>query len=225
MPLTIAVDGPVGAGKSTISDAVADSLGILHLDTGAMYRAFALGVIKNGVRPGDEDDIIRLIDSNTIRIDVQYSDNRQVTLLDGENVNDRIRTQEIGEAASIVSSYPSVRSEMVRLQQGLARKCPMLLDGRDIGTVVLPDATVKIYLTASDEVRAQRRMSQLQNTDGQMTFEQVLSEVRARDERDMNRKTDPLRRAEDAILVDSTELSFDQTVQMILDIVREHADS
>ncbi|MBQ7184063.1 MAG: (d)CMP kinase [Clostridia bacterium] len=221
MPLTIAIDGPVGAGKSTISDAVAKSLNILHLDTGAMYRAVGLGVLDLNTDPEDEEKVVSLLTDGKIIVDVKYEDGQQVTLLNGVSVNDRIRTQEAGGAASTVSRYPGVRRAMVRLQQALAEKCPMLLDGRDIGTVVLPNATAKIYLTASVKIRAGRRMEQLREKGDMTPFEDILREVEARDWQDTHRETDPLRQAEDAVLVDSGSLSFEETVESILKIVRE----
>ena len=221
MPLTIAIDGPVGAGKSSISDAVAKSLNILHLDTGAMYRAVGLGALDAGADPGDRDAVVALLTGGKIDVDVLYEDGRQVTLLNGVSVNDRIRTQEAGGAASSVSRYPEVRREMVRLQQALAEKTPMLLDGRDIGTVVLPCATAKIYLTASTEIRARRRMDQLREKGDMTPYEDILREVAARDWQDTHRETDPLRQADDAVLVDSGSLTFDETVARILEIVRE----
>ena len=220
MPLTIAIDGPVGAGKSTISDVVAKRLGILHLDTGAMYRAVGLCVIEKGVDLQDEEAVSRLCESGKALVDVKYEDGAQRTLLNGRDVTGLIRTQEVGQAASAVSRYPAVRKILVRRQQEIAKSQSMLLDGRDIGTVVLKDATVKIYLTASAEARAQRRMLQLQEKGDTTPFETILAEVNARDYQDMHRETDPLRKAEDAILVDSSDLSFDETVDAILALVK-----
>lgn len=221
MPLTIAIDGPVGAGKSSISDAVAKSLNILHLDTGAMYRAVGLGVLDAGADPGDRDAVVALLTGGKIDVDVRYEDGKQVTKLGGVSVNDRIRTQEAGGAASAVSRYPEVRREMVRLQQALAEKTPMLLDGRDIGTVVLLHATAKIFLTAPVEIRAKRRMDQLREKGDMTPYEDILKEVAARDWQDTHRETDPLKQADDAVLVDSGSLTFDETVARILEIVRE----
>ncbi len=220
MPLTIALDGPVGAGKSTVSDEVAKRLNILHLDTGAMYRAVGLAALDHGVSPEDEEAVVSLLQSGGIDIDVRYEDGAQVTLLNGENVNARIRTQEAGSAASAVSRYPEVRRAMVRLQQQLASRSPMLLDGRDIGTVVLPDATVKIYLTTSVEIRARRRMLQLREKGDMTPYETILKEVESRDWQDTHRQADPLRKAEDAVVVDSGDMTFEETVCAILDIVR-----
>ena len=219
-PLSIAMDGPVGAGKSTIADAVAQKLNILHLDTGAMYRAVGLAVKDLGGDIYNEEEVCSLLE-NKIRISVAYENGTQKTLVCGEDVSHRIRTQEAGTGASAVSRYAGVRKAMVALQQEIAKTQPILMDGRDIGTVVLPDATVKIYLTASDEVRATRRMNQLREKGDNTPFETILEEVRARDHQDMNRAVTPLRKADDAILVDSSDFTFEETVQHIIDLVEE----
>ena len=219
MPLTIAIDGPVGAGKSTISDEVANRLGILHLDTGAMYRAVGLAATGAGIDPADEKAVSALCEKGGAQVDIRYENGKQITLLNGEDVSSRIHTQEAGGAASAVSRYPAVRTMLVRRQQEMAKEQPMLLDGRDIGTVVLPHATVKIYLTASPEARARRRMDQLREKGDQTPFETILKEVNARDYQDMNRALTPLRQAEDAILLDSSDLNFEETVSAILALV------
>ncbi len=219
MPLTIAIDGPVGAGKSTISDAVAQRLGILHLDTGAMYRAVGLCALEAGIDPRDEEAVCRLCQDGGAQVDVKYENGAQITLLCGRDVTGLIRTQEVGQAASAVSRYLPVRKMLVKRQQELALAQPMLLDGRDIGTVVLPNATVKIYLTAKAEARATRRMLQLREKGDETPFEEILAEVNARDYQDTHREADPLRQAEDAVLVDSSDLSFDETVEAILSLV------
>lgn len=219
MPLTIAIDGPVGAGKSTISDEVAKRLGILHLDTGAMYRAFGLCAMEAGLDLNDEASVSALCGKEEAQVSVQYENGTQKTLLNGRDVSGLIRTQEVGQATSTVSKYREVRHIMVRRQQEMAKEQAMLLDGRDIGTVVLPNATVKIYLTATPEARAQRRMLQLREKGDETPFEEILQEVNARDYQDMHREVTPLRRAEDAVLVDSSDLTFEQTVQAILSLV------
>ena len=219
MPLTIAIDGPVGAGKSTISDAVAQRLGILHLDTGAMYRAVGLAALEKGIDPMDEEKVFQLCRDGGAEVSVAYVNGLQVTFLNGRDVSTQIRTQEAGGAASAVSRYVPVRTMLVKRQQEMAMEQPMLLDGRDIGTVVLPNATAKIFLTASAEVRATRRMLQLREKGDQTPFEEILAEVNARDLQDTTRKLTPLRQAEDAVLVDASHLTFEETVQTILSIV------
>ncbi len=217
MSLNIAIDGPVGAGKSSVADAVAKKLNILHLDTGAMYRALGLTALKRGTDPGDEKAVITLCE--TVRITVRHADGGQRTLVDGEDVTDLIRTPEVSMAASAVSRYAPVRKKMVSLQQELARLTDMVLDGRDICTTVLPDATAKIFLTASPEERARRRWKEMAEKGQQASYEEVLRDLKKRDEQDMNRPVEPLRRAKDAELVDTTDLSFDESVDAILEIV------
>ena len=219
MPMNIAIDGPVGAGKSSIADQVAEKLDILHLDTGAMYRTVGLHAIRTGTDMGDEAAMAALVE--TIDVQVRYENGAQRTLLFGEDVTDLIRTGEVSAAASAVSRWGAVRRRMVRAQQEMAAKADMLIDGRDIGTVVLKDSPCKIFLTASAEERARRRYEQ-QIAKGDMTpYEQVLRELNARDEQDMNRKTDPLRQAEDAVLVDSTKMTIDEVVDAIVKIVED----
>ena len=219
MPLNLAMDGPVGAGKSTIAAAVAQRLGILHLDTGAMYRAVGLTALRRGVDLSDEQAVSELC--GQLRMDVSHESDGQHTLVDGEDVTAHLRTQEVSMAASTVAKYAGVRRAMVAIQQQLAAEKPMLLDGRDIGTRVLPNATVKIFLTASAEERARRRYEELQRKGSTDTYEQVLVDLRRRDDQDTHRAVDPLRAAEDAVIVDTTELTFDQVVEEILRIVKE----
>ncbi|MBR3098666.1 MAG: (d)CMP kinase [Clostridia bacterium] len=221
MSLNIAIDGPVGAGKSSISDAVAARLGILHLDTGAMYRALGLTALRRGIDVGDEKKITELCEA--LQFGVKYGQNGQRTLVEGEDVTGLIRTPEVSMAASTVSRYADVRRRMVRLQQELAAQTDMVLDGRDICTTVLPNATAKIYLTASAEERARRRYKEMAEKGMPDTYEQVLEDLKKRDEQDMNRPVEPLRKAEDAVEVDSTGLSFDETVETILRIVEAKA--
>ena len=220
MPINIAMDGPVGAGKSTIADKVSQKLGILHLDTGAMYRACAIGVLRAGLNPQNEEEASECCES--LQIDVGYEEGAQRTLLCGDDVTSELRTPEVSAAASAVAKWPRVRQKMVRAQQELARHRDMLIDGRDIGTRVLPDAPVKIYLTASSEERARRRWLQLQEQGQFLPFEQVLSELIARDRQDMGRKVDPLRVAEDAVVVDSTNMTQEETVERIIEIVEAY---
>ena len=219
MRLNIAIDGPVSAGKSSVSDAVAKRLGILHLDTGAMYRALGLAALEAGIDPGDEEAIIALC--RKLKVSVSHEADGQHTFVEGRDVTGMIRTPEVSMAASTVSRYAEVRKEMVRIQQQLAAETDMLVDGRDICTTVLPNATAKIFLTASPEERARRRWLEMQAKGQTETYEQVLEELKKRDEQDMNRPVEPLRQAEDAVLLDSTHLSFEQVVDRVLEIVEE----
>ena len=219
MPMNIAIDGPVGAGKSSIADQVAQRLNILHLDTGAMYRAFGLHALRSGVDLTSETALSALAED--VDVQVKYESGAQRTLLFGEDVSELIRTGEVSAAASAVSKWPAVRRRMVRAQQEMARTADMLIDGRDIGTVVLRDSPCKIFLTAAAEERARRRYLQQLAKGDSTPYEQVLRELNARDEQDMNRKTDPLRRAEDAVLVDSTNMTQEETVEAIVRIVED----
>ena len=219
MRLNIGIDGPVGAGKSSVADAVAERLGILHLDTGAMYRALGLTALRRGMDVQDEEKIVRLC--RELKISVAHREDGQHTFVEGEDVTGMIRTPEVSMAASTVSRYAEVRKEMVRIQQRLAAETDMVLDGRDICTTVLPEATAKIYLTASAEERARRRYLEMQEKGQTDSYEQVLEDLKKRDYQDMNRPVEPLRQAPDAVLVDSTDLDFNGTVEAILKIVEE----
>lgn len=219
MPLNIAMDGPVGAGKSSIAAEVARRLGILHLDTGAMYRAIGLTALRQGVDVADEAAAVAL--SRELDITVRHEADGQHTFVNGEDVTGLIRTPEVSMAASSISKYLGVRQGMVALQQKLAAKTPMLVDGRDICLRVLPNATVKLYLTASAEERARRRWLEMNQKGAPDTYEQVLADLKKRDDQDMNREVDPLRPTEDAVIVDSTEMNFEQVVEHILAIVKE----
>ena len=219
MRLNVGIDGPVSAGKSSVADAVAARLGILHLDTGAMYRALGLTAVRRGIDVQDEEAIVRLC--RELKVSVSHEADGQHTFVEGEDVTGMIRTPEVSMAASTVSRYAEVRKEMVRIQQRLASETDMVLDGRDICTTVLPDATAKIFLTASPEERARRRYLEMREKGMPDSYEQVLEELKKRDDQDMNRPVEPLRQAEDAVLVDSTDLSFDQVVDAIVAIVEE----
>ena len=217
MPINIALDGPVGAGKSTIADAVASRLGILHLDTGAMYRAIGLAALRAGISPSDEDAVTALC--GRVDVGVAHQPDGQHTLLDGEDVTGLIRTEEVSMAASTVAKFAGVRRAMVAVQQRLAATTDMLVDGRDIGLRVLPDAPVKIFLTASPEERARRRWEQLRATGGSESYEQVLEDLKRRDYQDTHREVDPLQAVADAVIVDTTGLSFEESVEKILAVV------
>ena len=217
MPINIALDGPVGAGKSTIADAVASRLGILHLDTGAMYRAIGLAALRAGISPSDENAVTALC--GRVDVGVAHQPDGQHTLLDGEDVTGLIRTEEVSMAASTVAKFAGVRRAMVAVQQRLAATTDMLVDGRDIGLRVLPDAPVKIFLTASPEERARRRWEQLREKGGSESYEQVLEDLKRRDYQDTHREVDPLQAVADAVIVDTTGLSFEESVEKILAVV------
>jgi len=214
MALNIAVDGPAGAGKSSIADEVARRLGILHLDTGAMYRAVGLRCLREGVPVTDEQAVTALC--ARLRVGVEHGEGGQRTLLDGEDVSALIRTPEVSKAASAVAKYAGVRTAMVAAQREMAATTDMLMDGRDIGTRVLPDAPLKVYLTAAPEERARRRYLDLAAENPGITYAEALRDLIRRDEQDMNREVDPLRPAEDSVTVDSTLLSFDEVVEKIV---------
>ena len=218
-PITIAIDGPVGAGKSCIAALVAKRLGILYLDTGAMYRAVGLYMLRNGVDPHDAINVAKR--APLVHVDVRYEEGEQRVLLGGEDVSEAIRNNEVSMAASAVSAVAVVRHLMVSRQQEIARARSLVMDGRDIGTCVLPEATLKVYLTAAPEERARRRCQQLAQKGVDVPLEQVLSELKARDHADMTRAVSPLRQADDAVLIDSTSLTVEQVVDRILALVDE----
>ncbi len=217
--INIAIDGPAGAGKSTIAKKVAAEKNYIYVDTGAMYRAMALYLFRLGVNPDDS----AAISANCVGADItiEYRDGVQVVLLDGENVNSLLRTPEVSDMASRTSVNGDVRNKLMELQQELARRQNVVMDGRDIGTVVLPDAQVKIYLTASVAVRAKRRFLELMEKIGNADLEEIEAQIRERDYRDMNRPIAPLKQAEDAVLVDTSDMTIDEVVAKILSIIDE----
>ena len=217
--INIAIDGPAGAGKSTIAKAVAAKKGYIYVDTGAMYRAMALFILRNGIDPEDAAAISAKCTEADITI--EYRDGAQVVLLGGENVNDYLRTPQVSDMASRTSVNGDVRCKLVELQQQLARRQNVVMDGRDIGTVVLPDAQVKIFLTASVKVRAGRRYKEMIEKGEEADLEAIKAQIKERDERDMNREISPLKQAEDAVLVDTSDMSIDEVVERILGIVEE----
>ena len=214
----IAIDGPAGAGKSTIAKRIARRLGYIYVDTGAMYRAMAYYLIQNQVDAADQEAIAAACQHADISI--CYQDGEQVVLLNGENVNAYLRTEAVGNMASVSSVVPEVRKKLVELQQKLARETDVVMDGRDIGTVVLPDADVKVYLTASVETRAKRRFLELQEKGEPADLAKIAADIEDRDYRDMHRDISPLRQAEDATLVDSSDMTIDQVVERILELCR-----
>lgn len=215
--IVIALDGPSGAGKSSLAKAIAAKLGIVYLDTGALYRTVGLFVRRNDADPKDEAAVKALLPG--LDIDVKIVDGAQQVYLNGECVGDAIRTPEMSMYASAVSALPSVRAFLLDTQRAFAHRSSVIMDGRDIGTVVLPDADVKIFLTASDEVRAERRLKELLEKGQTVTFEEVLSDMRARDLADSTRAAAPLKMADDAKLLDNSMLDFDGTVAAALDII------
>lgn len=215
----IAIDGPAGAGKSTIAKKVAKQLSFIYVDTGAMYRAMALYLFRNGI-PADDTEKIAAACGGA-EISIEYRDGEQVVLLGGENVNPFLRTEEVSAMASKSSTVAQVRTRLVQLQQELAAVQNVVMDGRDIGTVVLPDAQVKIYLTASVEVRARRRFLELQEKGEPAVLETIAADIAERDHRDMTREVSPLKMADDAVLVDTSDMTIDEVTQRILEIVKE----
>ena len=218
MSHNVAIDGPAGAGKSTIAKRIARRLGYIYVDTGAMYRAMAYYLIQNQVDAADQEAIAAACQHADISI--CYQDGEQVVLLNGENVNAYLRTEAVGNMASVSSVVPEVRKKLVELQQKLARETDVVMDGRDIGTVVLPDADVKVYLTASVETRTKRRFLELQEKGEPADLAKIAADIEDRDYRDMHRDISPLRQAEDATLVDSSDMTIDQVVERILELCR-----
>ena len=215
--INIAIDGPAGAGKSTIAKRIAEIMHLTYVDTGAMYRALGLKAVRNGIDPGDAEAVAPILTDTTVTF-IKINGEQHV-VLDGEDVNELIRTEEISHAASVISTLPEVRQKLVDLQREIARSTDTVMDGRDIGTVVLPNTPYKFYVTASAEVRAKRRFIEYQKKGilGDMTYEDVLNEVKARDERDMNREFSPLRPAENAVIIDTSEMSIDEAVDAVIE--------
>ena len=219
--VSIALDGPAGAGKSTMAKAVAKDLGYCYVDTGAIYRTLGYHISLYGIGPRDVDGVTRLIDD--ANIEITYDDQGvQHMILNGTDVTDELRTPQMSDYASKISVMKPVRAYLLDLQRDLARKHNVIMDGRDIGTVVLPNADVKIYLTASAEVRAKRRYEELlQKGEKKQTYEKVLKEIQERDDRDMNRPVAPLKQAGDAVLLDTSELTIEQSVAAIKEIIEK----
>ena len=212
--INIAIDGPAGAGKSTIAKLIASEKGYIYLDTGAMYRALAVYALKNGVDPLDEKSVDKLVVG--VDMDIKYIDGIQHIIVCGEDVTSQIRENHVSKAASDISAHPSVRIKLVELQREFAKTHDVVLDGRDIGTFVLPDTPYKFYLTASAEVRAERRVKDLAERGQTVDFKTVLEEIRQRDYNDSHRQFAPLRQADDAVFIDSSEMSIDEVKDFIL---------
>lgn len=215
----IAIDGPAGAGKSTIARAAASKLNFVYVDTGAMYRAMALHFLREGISPQDEAAISEAV--KTADVTLAYENGVQQVILNGENVSGLIRSEEVGAMASATSVHLSVREKLVELQKGLAARENVIMDGRDIGTCVLPDADLKIYLTASSRVRAERRYLELKGKGQDCSLEEIETDIIKRDHQDMNREHSPLKQAEDAVLLDSSEMSAREVIERILILFEE----
>ena len=218
--ISIAIDGPAGAGKSTMAKYLAKEMGYMYVDTGAIYRTVGLFMTICGISPKDADGVARLIDE--VNVDIAYDeDGSQRMLLNGSDVTDDLRTPEMSDCASKISTLPVVRDYLLEVQRDLAKRYDVIMDGRDIGTVVLPKADVKIYLTASAEVRAKRRLDDLLRTGEKVTFEKVLEDMRQRDHRDMTRPVAPLKQAKDAVLLDTSDFSLEESVAAMKAIIKE----
>ena len=221
MSVAIALDGPAGAGKSSIAKRAAKALGFIYVDTGALYRTIGLAATRKGVEPKPSLEVEKLL--SEITVDLTFNDKgEQIVLLDGEDVSGLIRTPEASMMASKISAVPSVRAYLLDLQRNMAKSHNVIMDGRDIGTVVLPEAKVKIFLTASPEARAQRRYKELCEKGMDVKYEDILNDVITRDYNDTHRETAPLRPAEDSVMVDTTELDFEQSVEKIISVIKEN---
>ncbi len=213
---SIAIDGPAGAGKSTIAKAISEQLSFIYVDTGAMYRAMALYVLRKNISPDNIEEIALVY--NEVDISLDYINNEQQIYLNGENVSNIIRSEEVGNAASTISKHLIIREKMVELQQNIAANTNVVMDGRDIGTVVLPNADLKIYLTASAEERAKRRYLDLKIRGIDGDIEEIKADIISRDKQDMTRENSPLKEADDAIKIDSSEMSIEEVVGEILSL-------
>ena len=223
MSMNIAVDGPAGAGKSTIAKRLAKNLGFIYVDTGAMYRAMAYYFLQNGIAAEDEAAIAAACPN--VDVTIAYEDGEQQVILNGRNVNGAIRTEEVGNMASATSVYPVVREKLVELQRQLAARSDVIMDGRDIGTCVLPDAQVKIYLTASSATRAKRRFDELSAKGVSCDLAEIERDIIDRDYRDMHREMSSLKQADDAVLVDSSDMDIDEVVAAITEVYRSKTES
>lgn len=219
MSFNVAIDGPAGAGKSTVAKAVAKELKLIYVDTGAMYRAMALFMLREKVDLRDTEAIVEK--SREADIALKYEDQTQVVLLNGENINPWLRTEEVGEAASVISPIPEVRRNMVRIQQELAAAQDCIMDGRDIGTCVLPGARLKLYLTAGSDVRAKRRYDELTAKGTACDLDKIRTDIEERDYRDMHREESPLKQAQDAVLVDTSDMTQEEVIAKVTDLCRK----
>jgi cytidylate kinase len=220
MSFSIAIDGPAGAGKSTIAKAAAKKLGFIYVDTGAMYRAMALYIIRKNIKPEESDKIS--LACKDADITIEYQNGEQFVILNGENVNPYIRAEEVGKMASVSSANKEVRLKLVELQRQLASKADVVMDGRDIGTYVLPDANVKIFLTASSAIRAKRRFDELAQKGISCNIEEIEQDIIERDKRDSSREFAPLKQAEDAVLVDTSNMPVEEVIHTIIELVKKN---
>lgn len=218
--INIAVDGPSGSGKSTLSRKAAQQLGYIYVDTGAMYRAVGLFVCRKGITPVTEADVRQVLPE--IQIDIQYENGEQLIYLNGENVSEAIREHKISAFASDVAALPCVRAFLLDRQREMAEKNNVIMDGRDIATVVLPNADVKIFLTASPEVRAKRRFNELKERGQEIDYEQLLADIKERDRQDSSRPIAPLKPSQDSIILSTDGLSFDQSLEKLITVIREN---
>lgn len=216
MNYSIAIDGPAGAGKSTIAKRIAKEMAFIYVDTGAMYRAMAIYFLDNGIDAEDENAVNAACDN--VSVVIEYDNGVQQVLLNGDNVTGRLRKEEVGVMASKTSVYPKVREKLVELQRALAAKSNVIMDGRDIGTCVLPDADLKIFLTASVEARAKRRFDELKEKGETPDYEEIAADIKDRDYRDMNREVSPLKPADDAVFVDSSFMGIEEVVKTVSDL-------
>ena len=219
MGFNVAVDGPAGAGKSTVAKAAAKAAELVYVDTGAMYRAIGLYLLEKGADIRDEEAVKKLLPE--ISVSIVYEEGVQKVLLNGNDVSGRIRTQEVGEAASVTSAYGAVREKLLHLQRELAASSDVIMDGRDIGTNILPDADLKVYLTAAVSVRAKRRYTELVEKGEEADLSEIEKEIEERDERDMHREIAPLKKAPEAVLLDTSDMNIDQAVKALLVLIFE----
>ena len=218
MGYNVAIDGPAGAGKSTIAKLVAKEKGYIYVDTGAMYRGLAIHFLDKGIQPQETEKVIEAC--KDAEVTIAYEDAVQHVYLNGKHISSRLRNEEVGNMASVTSAIPEVRKKLLELQQNLAKTQNVIMDGRDIGTCVLPHADVKVYLTASVETRAKRRYQELQEKGEDCNLEEIAHDIEERDRRDMTREIAPLKQAEDAVLVDSSDMTIAEVVKTIVDLCR-----
>ena len=218
MGYNVAIDGPAGAGKSTIAKLVAKEKGYIYVDTGAMYRGLAIHFLDKGIQPQETEKVIEAC--KDAEVTIAYEDAVQHVYLNGKDISSRLRNEEVGNMASVTSAIPEVRKKLLELQQNLAKTQNVIMDGRDIGTCVLPHADVKVYLTASVETRANRRYQELQEKGEDCNLEEIAHDIEERDRRDMTREIAPLKQAEDAVLVDSSDMTIAEVVKTIVDLCR-----